>query len=295
MLVALLVAACEREQGEQERVRRAAHAAVPGVETAVSAREPVRDVVRAFGAVAADGETPEVRDARAQFAEVQARRALAEQQVQRLEVLARGAVAPRKELEAARAEAASAGAAAARAGRVLAVFGADPTAGEALRHGETWVLAHVVQSDAGGLAAHAAVRFVADAFPERTFVGEVDAPPAYVDPTTQTAPVRIRLVAAADVLRPGMTGALAIEVGELRQAVVVPAVAVVYDGGQPVVMVAGDDGHFVAQPVRVGAIRDGRVEIVSGLAPEAHVATTGAASLLSALRLPAGSADEAPQ
>ena len=47
------------------------------------------------------------------------------------------------------------------------------------------------------------------------------------------------------------------------------------------------DGHFAAHPVQVGIARDGRVEVVRGLAAGARVATTSAASLLSATRLPA--------
>ena len=282
LLLVGLAAACASKHEDEKSAGRPA--AVPGVETAVAVVEPVRDVVRVFGAVAAEGEPPEVRDARAQLAEAEARQRLAAQQVQRLEALARGAVAPRKELEAARAEEVSAAVAADKARKVLATFGTDP--GRApLAADETWVIAHVPQLDLARIEARAETRFAADAFPGRIFSGLVDAAPPYVDPATRMAPVRVRVRDAEHLLRPGVTGAVAMEVGEPHPAVLVPQAAVVYDGAQPVVFVAEGDGRYTPHPVQLGVARDARVAITGGLEAGARVATTGAASLLSAARL----------
>jgi len=165
----LLVLACQRPADEEHGTASPAPA-VPGMETVLVKVEPVRDVVNAFGQVAAEAEPPEVRDARTQVTEAEARLRLAEQQVRRLAALGQ-AVAPRKELEAARAEQAGAGAAAARARATLAAFG---ELGERtpLAAGETWVIAHVVQSDVGRVEAASPCRFSADAFPGRRFTGE---------------------------------------------------------------------------------------------------------------------------
>jgi len=285
VLAALLAAACEVEH-EAERGA-PVEAIVPGLETAAAAAETVCDQVRGAGAVAAEAEAPEVRDARAALAEAEARRTLAAQQVERLTALARGAVAPRKELEAARAEETSAAAAAARARHVLAVFGPG-AGGTSLAPDETWLMANVVQSDLAAVAAGAEARFVPDAFPGRAFAARVDAAPAYVDPATRLAPVRVRVRDPGRVLRPGMTGAVAIEVGTPRPAITVPAAAVVYDGPQPVVFVEEGPGRYVPHPVRLGVARDGKIEIAIGVAAGGRVVTTGAASLLSATRLPVG-------
>jgi len=286
VLAAFLAVACqgEHEEGEQ---RASGAGDVPGLETAVAAAEAVRDQVRGFGAVAAEGETPEVRDARAALAEAEARHTLAVQQVERLTALASGAVAPRKELEAARAEEASAAAAAARARRVFAGFGSG-AGGPPLAPDETWVMAHVVQSDVGRVEAGAEARFAPDAFPGRTFAAPVDGAPAYVDPTTRLAPVRMRVHDREHILRPGMTGAVVIEVGAPHPAVTVPAAAVVYDGPQPMVFVEEGAGRYAPHPVRLGVARDGKIEIAAGVEAGGRVVTTGAASLLSAIRLPAG-------
>jgi len=258
---------------------------VPGVETAPAATAQIRDAVRAFGTVAAEAEPAEVRDARTALTEAEARRALAARQVRRLESLGDG-LAPRKELDAARAEETSAAAAAARARNILAAFGRDAEGGALGAH-ERWIVGRVMQIDVPRVEAGAEAGFLADAFAGERFPGRVDGPPAYVDPVTYTAPLRLRVEDPAARLRPGMTGAVVLEVGPPREAVVVPATALVYDQAQPLVFVE-EGGRYEARPVRIGLVRDGRVEVVEGLPPGARVVVVGAPSLLSATRLPAG-------
>ena len=285
VVVTALVLACGRPADEAHEESAPREPEVPGIETGLATTAAIRDVVRAFGTVLAEGDPPEVRDARTALAEAEARRTLAAQQVRRLESLA-GGVAPRKELDAARAEAVSAAAAADRARKVLAAFGGD-VARAALGPHEFWVIARVMQIDVPRVDPRAEASFVADAFPGERFAGSVDTGPSYVDPATQTAPVRVRVHDHDGRLRPGMTGAVALEVGTPREAVVVPAGAVVYDDAQPLVFVA-EAGRYARRPVGLGIARDERVEITSGVEAGARIVVTGAASLLSASRLPAG-------
>jgi Barrel-sandwich domain of CusB or HlyD membrane-fusion len=275
----------------EETKRSEPESAVPGIETAVVTAEPVRDVVLAFAAVAAEAEPPDVRDARTQLAEAAARQQLATQQVARLEALSQGQVAPRKELEAARADEASATAATARARAVLAGFGA--AAGRApLAADETWVIAQLTQPDVLAVTAGADARFTPDALRSQSLAGRVDAPPAYVDPASRTGPVRIRVRDPEHRLRPGMTGSVASEVGEAHPTPAVPVAAIVYDGPQALVFVAEAEGRYVPRRVELGVIRDGRAAVTAGLEPGTRVATTGAASLLSAARLPAAGGED---
>ena len=120
----------------------------------------------------------------------------------------------------------------------------------------------------------------------------MDAAPTYVDSETGTAPVRVRVRDADHVLRPGMTGSVVIGAGPVREAVVVSAGAVLYDGAQPVVFLAEGDGRYVPHPVQLGVMRDDRVEVAAGVPEGARVVTAGGASLLSANRLAAGGAEE---
>jgi len=288
--VALLVVAVacrsSRDAKREENRERAKAAAVPGVETAVVGTETVRDSVRAFAVVAADVAPAEVRDAVTQLAQAEAKRRLAEQQVHRLEDLARGAVAPQKELEAARADAATATAEVERARKVLAAVGGDAAAAPALGPGDAWVIAQVAQTDVGAIVPGVEGRFVPEAFAERAFPARVDAAPAYVDPTSRTAPARLRVADPDRLLRPGMTGTASLDVGAARAAVVVPVSAVVYDDAQPVVFVAEGDERYSLRQVRLGVAHGDGIEVASGLEAGARVAITGAASLLSATRLP---------
>ncbi len=280
-----LLAACSNDPPPGE----APAPAVPGVETTVAVVERLRDVLHAPGVVTPDGLTPEARDARNDLAAAEARLRLAEQQTTRVRALAPGNVAPRKDLDAAVAEEASARAAAEHARRVLdAVGGPAPPAGQ--QRGP-WIVARVPQERMPAIVADAAAAFTPDVDGRPVVAGTVDAPPSYVDSTSRTAPVRIRTEETAERLLPGMTGSVAIEVGPLHDAVVVPEMAVVYDERRPLVFV--DDGHgaFTATPVRLGVIRAGRAQVVEGLAAGARVATVGAASLLSATRLGNGAAD----
>jgi hypothetical protein len=285
LVLAALALACTHPREEPATEPRAAE--VPGVETAPADRKLVRDLVRAFGTVAAESEPTEVRDARTALADAEARRRLAGQQVRRLEGLA--GVAAQKELDAARAEEGAATAAASRARNVLGGFGTDP-AGGALDPGECWVIARVMEVDVARVEAGGEARFEPDAYRGAVFTGRVDAAPSYVDPASHTAPVRLRVHDGERRLRPGMTGPVALEVGAAREAVAVPAPAVVYDDAQPLVFVAAE-GRYEPRSVTLGPARDGWIEIASGLSAGTPIVVTGASSLLSARRLPAGDAE----
>jgi len=282
--------ACSRPSAPEPERDEAAKS-VPGLETALAEEATVRDEVRAAGAVAADVELPEARDTRALVAEAEARRQAASEQVARLRPLVREAIAPRKELEAAVAEETAATAAVERARAAHAALGGG-AAREPLRAGESWMIAQVVQSDVARCGAGSEVDFAADAFPSDSFAGMVAVEAGYVDAASRLAPVAVRLSDPDRRLRPGMTGRVHIRSAP-RRAVVVPRSAVVVDGDASVVFVAGEGGGFAAQRVEIGAGDGDRVEVARGLAAGARVVARGAASLLSAERLPAaGEGDE---
>lgn len=281
LVLLALLAACRSDPPPHD----ATPPAVPGVETTTAAVARIRDVLRAPGVVTPNGLTPEARDAYNDLAAAEARLRLAEQASARVQALAPGNVAPRKDLEAALAEEASARAAAEHARQVIAGLGGAPAPSSDTH--TLWVVARVPEESMPAVAAGAPATFTADVEGRPVAAGVVDGPPSYVDPTSRTAPVRIRIQGDMPGLVPGTTGSVTMEVGPLRDGVVVPEMAVVYDDRRALVFV--DDGHggFTATPVRLGVIRDGRVEVAEGLAAGTRVATVGAASLLSASRLAA--------
>jgi Barrel-sandwich domain of CusB or HlyD membrane-fusion len=255
---------------------------VPGVATVAARTQEVTDSVQAFGTVVGDGERAEVRDARAQLAEAEARAKLAAEQTARLQVLARGGVAPRKELEIAQAEHASATAAAARARAVLGSFGST-TPAPALAGEAAWVMAEVPQDDVGRVRPGATATFEMDA--GRTLAGSVEAAAAYVSTSTRTGSVRLRIRDPQKMLRPGMTGAVSIAIGAPRTAVVVPSDAILQDGASSLVVLEEEPGRFQPRAIEPGTTADGWTEVRAGIAPGTRVVTTGATSVLSATRL----------
>jgi cobalt-zinc-cadmium efflux system membrane fusion protein len=287
VLVAMVFSACGR--GASSDHAEAPTGQVPGVETAPATTESIRDVVRVPAVVAPGGLTPEARDARNERAAAEARLRLAAQQVARLRALAPGDVSPRKELDAAIAEEASARAAAEHARAVAEALGGAEDGGA--EPGGVWLVARVPQESVGLVPAGAPAQFTPDLSGRTPVAATVAAAPSYIDAASRTAPVRVRAQDADGRLLPGMTGSLAIEVGAAHDAVIVPEAAIVYDDERTLVFVANGDAGFTETPVAIGVVRDGRAEVVHGVTAGARVATTGAASLLSARRLGAGAPD----
>jgi hypothetical protein len=286
--IVLLGVACHREPAEDRAS--APKAQVPGVEMAVATTASVRDVVRVSATVSPGGLTPEARDARNDLAAAEARLQLATQQAARLRALSPGDVSPRKELDAAVAEETSARAAAEHARAVATALGAALDDHHATAVG-TYLVARVPQDSVSLVAGGAPAQFFPDVASRTPIAATVTAAPSYIDTTSRSAPVRVQVTDTDVRLLPGMTGSLAIEVGAPHDAVIVPEAAVVYDDEGALVFVAGEGGGFTQTPVGVGIVRDGRAEIVKGLAAGTRVATTGASSLLSARRLASGPAD----
>ncbi len=111
-----------------------------------------------------------------------------------------------------------------------------------------------------------------------------------VDAATRTAPFRFELSGAGDRLRPGMSAEAQIQVGGTRQAITVPASAVIDLAGVSVVYVQLGGETFEERVVVTGVFNGDVVEIVSGLSPGDHVVTVGAYQV----RLAALSPDAAP-
>ncbi|MDR5709679.1 MAG: efflux RND transporter periplasmic adaptor subunit [Armatimonadota bacterium] len=117
------------------------------------------------------------------------------------------------------------------------------------------------------------VEITVDALPERIFRGVVTRWSEVASTPTRTFTVEVELPNPDHALRPGMFGRGAIVVAEVRDAVLVPAEAVVSGEGGPFVwMVEGS--RVKRRPVRVGLREGGRVQVL-GVRPGERVVVLG--------------------
>jgi membrane fusion protein (multidrug efflux system) len=113
-----------------------------------------------------------------------------------------------------------------------------------------------------------------DALPGRTFEGRVFAINPLVDAAGRSLVIRAQVQNPDAALRPGMFARVRLITKETKDALVVPEQALVPQGqDQYVFRVA--DGKAQRVKVEVGQRGDGRVEILSGVAPDDMVVTAG--------------------
>ena len=129
------------------------------------------------------------------------------------------------------------------------------------------VLAEVPEANINLVKLGQAVEVVADAFPEETFAGRVTliAPEAIERQNVTLFQVRIALDSGKAQLRSNMTVTAAFIGDQLAQALVVPTVAVVTQGGETGVLVPEAGGNLAFQPVTLGPQVGDKIQILNGL------------------------------
>jgi HlyD family secretion protein len=129
------------------------------------------------------------------------------------------------------------------------------------------VLAEVPEANINLVELGQPVEVVADAFPEETFVGRVTliAPEAIERQNVTLFQVRIALDSGKIRLRSNMTVTVAFIGDQLAEALVVPTVAVVTQGGQTGVLVPESGNNLAFQPVTLGPQVGEKIQILSGL------------------------------
>jgi cobalt-zinc-cadmium efflux system membrane fusion protein len=109
-----------------------------------------------------------------------------------------------------------------------------------------------------------------------TLGGRVSSIGSVVASGLRTAPIRITLSSDSGPLRPGMYGQADIATPPATGSLTLPAEAILVKGKDTVVYVEKDRTTFVRQSLVVGQSVDGRVHVISGLAPGDRVVTHGA-------------------
>lgn len=118
------------------------------------------------------------------------------------------------------------------------------------------------------------IRVRVDAFPDRSFEGEVYAVDPQIDPAGRSIAIRARIDNPNRELRPGLFARVRLIVDERPNALVVPEQAIVPRGEERYVFRVVD-AKAVLTAVRIGQRRAGEVEIVDGLSEDDTVITAG--------------------
>jgi membrane fusion protein (multidrug efflux system) len=133
------------------------------------------------------------------------------------------------------------------------------------------------------VAAGLEVQFRVSAYPERSFVGQVQAIDAKVNEATRNISVRAQLVNEDNLLRPGMYTDIDLMLDRPAQVVVVPATAIVYSSFGDALFVVEDDGKggMMVRRVQVttGEQRGDLVVISEGLNGGEQVVQAGVSKL----------------
>jgi HlyD family secretion protein len=110
--------------------------------------------------------------------------------------------------------------------------------------------------------------------------GKVTVVSPAVDPNTTTVQIWVEATNTGERLKPGTTVQIAVDTGEITDAVIVPVTALLASAeGVEKVMVAGSDSLAHDRKVKVG-VRDGdEVQILDGLKPGEQVITVGGLGL----------------
>ncbi|MSQ03153.1 MAG: efflux RND transporter periplasmic adaptor subunit [Myxococcales bacterium] len=151
--------------------------------------------------------------------------------------------------------------------RLLSIV--DPT--------RVWLYCHVTDTDAPKVEGSPGATFTVPGFDAPFHVeGGLVAIGAAVDPDSRTVPVIFEIDNATGTLKPGMFAKVTVHTVASVEGVVIPAEAVVDDGGRPTVYVMDGGESFFARRVKLGARADGLVQVLDGVAAGERVVSRGA-------------------
>lgn len=133
------------------------------------------------------------------------------------------------------------------------------------------------------------VRAPVAAWPGVEFEGRINAISPVLERTSRSLHLQATLANPDGLLRPGMFSQVAVLVGEPLPVMTLPRTAIAYQAfGETVFVIEPDaDGEPVVErrPIRVSRVRDGRVEVLEGLAVGDQVVATGQMKLRGGQRI----------
>ena len=146
-----------------------------------------------------------------------------------------------------------------------------------------WALAEIDETALPHVQTGQPVEVRVAAYPTERFAGTISWVADTVNPKTRRVTVRCAVPNASGRLKPDMYATVALGASTEHQVVVVPAEAIQEIAGKPALFVETATGRFVRRDVTVGAERDGRVQVLSGVSAGERVVVAGAFLLKSEL------------
>jgi HlyD family secretion protein len=132
--------------------------------------------------------------------------------------------------------------------------------------GETQIVTQIDEKNLGKLAAGQKALGSADAFPGQRFPAELVYINPGIDALRGSVEVKLRVSDPPPYLRQDMTVSVDIEISRSKDTVVIPSDAVHESGGSAPWVLVIRKQRAERQPVKLGLIGDGRVEVLSGIA-----------------------------
>lgn len=157
-----------------------------------------------------------------------------------------------------------------------------------------WIMADVFERDIGRMVPNMRAQARLEHLPGRVFEGVVDYVYPEVDTKTRTLPVRLSFKNPLRLLKPNMFAKVTLFSPQGREAVTVPAEAVIRTGRAERVIMALAGGRFRPRLITTGLYENGRVEIVQGLQPGERVVASAQFLIDSESNLAAGFLRMAP-
>jgi cobalt-zinc-cadmium efflux system membrane fusion protein len=139
-----------------------------------------------------------------------------------------------------------------------------------------WVVADVFEAQAIDVHEGAAAEVTSPSLPDVRLEGRVERVPAVMNPETHTLPIRVSLDNSKHLLRPNLYARVRFATRHRSATAEVPASAIVSDGERQYVYVQDRPGHFARREVVTGAVHEGRVPVLSGLALGETIVEQGA-------------------
>jgi membrane fusion protein, heavy metal efflux system len=146
-----------------------------------------------------------------------------------------------------------------------------------------WVNAEVPERYLSTLKVGRNVNITVQAYGDTVFPGRITHIGDSLNPETRTVEVRCEARNADGRLKPEMYATISFEVGEVRDALLIPTSAVQDVEGQPTVFVRESDTQFRPRQIRIGRQAGEESQVIEGLKPGELVVANGSFLLKSEL------------